>query len=268
MLELQRNLYVLRRWWWLLAAGLLIGAAAAYGLTKVLVKQQYQATAIIALAPPPQGPNGLYVTSLAASADSQLVSTLATSRAALRQAHLPSGSSVDANQLSTNTAGTSTLDGQILYVTVKWSDATLAPALANAVAGAFLSQERSRLAARYGAIHRSLVAQEQRLMSLASSSPGSGAARSWLQAQYADSVSKVYQTDADAQIQTTLQQQALQIAQPAVSTTKVGPKATVNAALGAALGFLIALIVAFVATSDYSESKAPAVAPVMSRVAE
>lgn len=268
MLELQRNLHVLRRWWWLLLAGLLVGAVVAYGLTKVLVTQQYQATAIIALAPPPQGPNGLYVTTLAASADSQLVSTLSTAREALSQARVPSISTVDAAKLSTNTSGTSTLDGELLYISVKWTDSTLAPALANAVAGAFVSQERLRLTSRYKAIHQALVAQEGRLTSLASSSPGTGAARSWLQAQYADAVSKVYQTDADAQIQTTLQQQALQIAQPATSSTKVGPKATVSAALGAALGLLLALILAFVATSDYGESDAPQIPSVVSRVAD
>src|SRR5579859_5766240 len=85
MLEFQRNLHVLRHWWWLLLAGLVVGGIAAYVGTKVLAAQQYEASTIIALAPPPQGPNGLYLTTLAASADSQLVSTLSTAQAAVRQ---------------------------------------------------------------------------------------------------------------------------------------------------------------------------------------
>ena len=255
MLELQRNLYVLRRWWWLLLAALVVGGAVAYGLTKVLAQQQYEGTAVLSLAPAPQGPNGLYVTMLAASADAQLVPTLSTARAALGSLPTPLDRQVDPDKLSKSIDSSSSLDGQLLFIGVKWPDSALAPRLANAVAAGFVRQERRRLETRYAIIHRGLMAQEQHLANLISTTSASGPARSWLQAQYADTASKIYQQDADARIQASIQESSLQLTEPASSVVKVGPKASLNGALGGALAFLIALVFAFVATGSYGQTQ-------------
>jgi capsular polysaccharide biosynthesis protein len=253
MLELRRTVYVLERWWWLIAAAAIVGAVVAYGLTKTLVQQQYESTAVVSLAPPPSSPLGTYTTMLAASADAQLVPTLVTAQAALHIL-LPSvAKQVDASTLSGRTTASASPDNQLLYVSDRWTVPGFAPLLANAVAGAFIAQERSRLETRYALIHAGLIAQERHLAALMQAPAGSGQARSWLQAQYADTTSKIYQTDADSRIQASIQEASLQLAQPATTAAKVGPKATINAAFGAALALILALVFAFVATGSYGQ---------------
>jgi uncharacterized protein involved in exopolysaccharide biosynthesis len=254
MLEIRRTLYVLQRWWWLIAAAALVGAVVAYGLTKVLVQQQYESTAVVSLAPPPSSPLGTYTTMLAASADAQLVPTLDTAQAALHTLPRSVALQVQAATLSSRTIASASLDNQLLYVSARWTVPVLAPVLANALARAFIDQERHRLESRYALIHAGLLAQERHLAGLVQTPAGSGQARSWLQAQYADTASKIYQTDADSRIQASIQEASLQLAQPATTAAKVGPKATVNAALGAALALILALVFAFVATRSYGQT--------------
>lgn len=261
MLEMQRNLQVVRRWWWLLLLAAVIGGLAAYGLTKVLVPQQYEGTAIIALAPPPQTATGLYVTSLAASADAQLVPTQATATVAARG--VPG---VTPKELATHIQSTASLEGQLLYVYVRWHAPLLADALANDVARVFIQQERTRLAQRYTVIHRSLAAQEAHFTSLASKASGSGQAADWLRAQYADTAAKIYQEDADAQTQAATQAQSLQVVQPATTVIPVGPRAPLNALLGAVLAFLAALVFAYMSTDAYSDIDQTRPRPVLSSV--
>lgn len=253
MLEIRRNIYVLRRWWWLVLVAAVVCAAVALAATKLLVKERYQATALVSLAPAPQGPNGLSITSLSAAADAQLVSTLATAQSARN--HLPASiaSSVSADKLAHAVTGQPSLDGQLLYVTVTWTDQTRTPILANAVAEAYITQERSRLKEHYGIIHGVYVREEQSLSALARRLPTSGPAASWARAQNADAASRLYSSDAEARIQASLQTASLQMAQPASSLeiVKIGPKGSVNALLGGALGALLALIFAFVQTSSY-----------------
>lgn len=248
MLEMQRNVEVLRRWWWLLVLGAVIGGLVAFGLTKVLAQQQYEGTAIIALAPPPQGPNGLFVTSLAASADAQLVPTQATAAVA---AHGVPG--ITPAKLVSHIQSTASLEGQLLFVNVRWPAPLLADALANDVARVFIQQERTRLAQRYSVIHRGFTAQEAHLTNLASKTSGSGSAASWLRAQYADAAAKIYQEDAEAQTQAATQAESLQLVQPATTVIAVGPRAPINALLGAVLGFLAALVFAYISTDGYDE---------------
>lgn len=269
MLELQRNLFVLRRWWWLLVAAAVIGAVVAYEVTKMLVQQEYQGSATVAMAPPPQGPNGLYVTMLTASADAQLVSTLATAQAAQRSLPVTIRSSIDASTLSSRIDGTASVDNELLFVKARWTDPALAVQLTNAVAKAFIAQETRRLERRYQVIHAGLATQERHLAALIASPGATGAARSWLQAQYADTASKIYQQDADARIQASTQEASLQLAQPASGAVKVGPKATVNAALGGALAFLLALLFAFAATRAYPQTEASeSLPPVLKKVGD
>jgi capsular polysaccharide biosynthesis protein len=256
MLELRRTVYVLERWWWLIAAAVVVGAVVAYGLTKSLVQQQYESTAVVSLAPPPSSPLGTYTTMLAASADAQLVPTLGTAQAARRALPSSVAQQVDASTLSGRTTASASLDNQLLYVSARWTIPGIAPVLANAVARAFIGQERSRLETRYGIIHAGLLSQEHHLSALIQAPAGSGQARSWLQAQYADTAAKIYQTDADSRIQASIQEASLQLAQPATSAAKVGPKATINAALGAALALILALVFAFVATGSYGRDLA------------
>jgi capsular polysaccharide biosynthesis protein len=256
MLEIRRTVYVLQRWWWLIVAAAVLGAVVAYGLTKALIQQQYQSTAVVSLAPPPTSPLGTYTTMLSASADAQLVPTLGTAQAALRALPPSIARQVDASTLSNRTTAAASLDNQLLDVSVRWTVPGLAPILANSVSKAFIGQERRRLESRYGLIHAGLIAQERHLSALMQTPAGSGPARSWLQAQYADSASKLYQTDADSRIQASIQEASLQLAQPATAVAKVGPKATVNAALGAALAFILALVFAFVATGSYGQDLA------------
>jgi len=251
MLELRRTIYVLQRWWWLIAAAAVVGAVVAYGLTKVLVQQQYESTAVVSLAPPPSSPLGTYTTMLAASADAQLVPTLGTAQAARRALPPSVTPQVDASTLSSRTAAAASTDNQLLYISARWTVAGYAPLLANAVARAFMGQERSRLETRFAIIHAGLLSQEHHLQALMQAPAGSGQARSWLQAQYAETASRLYQTDADSRIQASIQEASLQLAQPATTAVKVGPKATSNAALGAALALIVALVFAFVATGSY-----------------
>lgn len=269
MLEVQRILFILRRWWWLLLAALLVGGLVAYGLTKVLVQQQYESTATVAMAPPPQGPNGLYITLLSASADAQLVATRSTANAAVSLLPASVARSVGPSKLATDITGAASLDGQLLFVTVRWHAPALAMSLANATAGAFIRQERRRLEAHYRIIHAGLAAQERHLASLGASVQSSGQPAQWLQAQYADAASKIYQQDADARIQAATQQASLQLAQPATTVQKVGPKPTVNGLLGAVLAGLIALVFAFAATSSYGEAGADEdLHPVLTKVGD
>jgi capsular polysaccharide biosynthesis protein len=271
VLELQRNLYVLRRWWWLLLAALIVGAVVAYGLTKILVKQEYQATTLVAMAPiASQGANPVYVTMLAASADAQLVPTLSTATGA--KALLPPSlrTSIDPNTLSGDTTSISDLtDGQILYVQVKWPDQALVSKLSNAMAASFIAQERRRIESRYAIIHQGVLSKQKYLTNLAKSTQGSGQATSWLQAQYAESAARVQQQDADARIQATSQEASLQVAQQATTSTKVGPKPLVNSVLGAGLAFLLALLFAFATTSSYGEAEGPErLHPVLTKVGD
>lgn len=263
MLEMQRNAEVLRRWWWLLVLGAIIGGLVAYGLTKVLAHQQYEGTAIIALAPPPQGTNGLYVTSLAASADAQLVPTQATAAVAARG--VPG---VTPASLVKNIQSTASLEGQLLFVNVRWPTPLLADALTNDVARVFIQQERVRLSQRYAVIHRGFASQEAHFTALASKTSGTGSAASWLRAQYADTAAKIYQEDADAQTQAATQAESLQLVQPATTVIAVGPRAPINALLGAVLGFLAALVFAYVSTDSYGEINEVRRRPTLSSVGE
>jgi capsular polysaccharide biosynthesis protein len=266
--ELNRNLYVLRRWWWLLLAAAIVGGLIAYLATKLLVHQQYQAIAVISMAPPPQPSSGLYLTTLSASADSALVPTLRTAQAAL--ASSPKlATSVTPLQLAHSTTASASPEGQLLTVTVLRPDSASAVSLANAMAGAFIAQERSRLQQRYVLLHRGLVSKEQFLAARVKRGVGGGAPMTWLQAQYADTYSRVFQQDADARVQADLQKTSLQMAQPADPSTvgAIGPRSSFNGVLGAILGLLLALVVAYVATGSYGEYEdASARQPVLTRV--
>lgn len=201
---------------------------------------------------------------LAASADAALVPTLATTEAA--KSIVPG---VRASQLSGRIDSSASVEGELLYITVRWDQPTLAPALANAIARTFIQQERQRLKTRYAILHGKYADTEQRLQGLARTVVGSGPARDWLQSQYAASVATLFQKDADAQAQAALQETSLQIAQPATSASRAGSRATVNAGLGAVLALLLALVFAFVATSSYGQAAELEVArPVLSKVGE
>jgi capsular polysaccharide biosynthesis protein len=265
MLELQRNLYVLRRWWWLLLLAAVIGGVLAYGLTKVLAHQKYEGTAIIALAPPPQGASGQLVTSLAATADAQLIPTQAVASVAARG--IPG---VSASTLSNDIESTASIEGQLLFVNVIWPDKRVATTLTNAVAHAFIRQERGRLNARYAIIHANLLAQQRHLATLSSNVHGSSQSAEWLRAQYADTASKIYQEDADARIQVQTQVASLQVVQPSIENKvkAVGPRASINGALGAALGLLFALIAAYLSTSSYGEAQEQGLRQVFTSVGE
>jgi len=271
MLELQRNMHVLRRWWWLIVIAAVVGAAVAYGATKLLTKTRYEATAIIALAPPPATPNGLAVTSLGASADAELLPTLSTALEASKELQASEAATIRPTTLSSAISGQASVDGQLLFASVTWPDAALAPTLANAVAAAYMKLERARLAQRYAVIHRDLQAEEARLAALIRESSGRGQAASWLQSQYAATTVKLYDEDASARTQLAIQGQSMQIAQPASADAlqKVGARGSINAALGAILGILLALVFAFVRTSDYGrETDAQSVHPVLTKVGD
>jgi hypothetical protein len=271
VLEMERILHVVRRWWRVLVGACLIGGVVAYVGTKVLVKQQFEATAIISMSPAPQGPNGLYVTTLAASADAQLVQTLATAETARRALPRNEARGILSGDLSRSTVAASSIEGELLFITVRWPDVVLLPRLANAMANAFIRLERARLEQRYAIIHAGLGSKESYLLGLMRSTSGGGQALSWLQAQYADSLSKLHQQDADARIQASLQEVSLQIDQPASADgiQKVGPRATVNAVLGAVLALLIALVIVFALTTSYSsEDLGDSLRPVLTAAVE
>jgi capsular polysaccharide biosynthesis protein len=264
VLELQRNLFVLRRWWWLLVLGALVGGVVAYGLTKVLVKTQYDAVAIVSTGAAPQGQHGTYFASIGGAPDGtlllnqgviarvqRLVPSISGSQlvrdltgAASQQACVSLDTSISGNQC------------QLLSLHVQWTDPKLAIRLANAVAVAFMEQERVRLKQGYALYHEGIDAQERTLTKLIRTTPGTGAAQTWLQAQYANTISNLYGKDSEARVQASVAETSLQMAEPATTptTTKVsGPKATVNGALGALLGLLIAWVIAFIATSSYGD---------------
>jgi capsular polysaccharide biosynthesis protein len=250
VLELQRNLYVVRRWWWLLVGAAVVGGLVAYAVTKLLVQQEYKATSLVSLAPPPQAPNGLYVTMLQASADAQLVPTLRTARRAVA-----GQSGISAQKLADHTTALASPENEVLSVSVSWTSPDLAMRLADAVSNAFITQERQRLRSRLAIIHRGLSQQEGQLTSMLRRSTGNTTAADWLRSQYADATSHVYQQDADARIQAAMQEASLQLAQPASSVVKVGPKPAINAGLGALLALVVALLFAYLSTTDYGEAE-------------
>jgi hypothetical protein len=230
----------------------------------LVIKQAYQATTIIAMAPPPQTQNSVYVQMLQASADAQLVPTLATAQVAARG--LPG---IDPRTLAADTASTASIEGELLFVNVRWSNEPVAETLSNAVAHAFIAQERNRLSQRYAIIHQGIAAKEAYLTGLLRAASGNGDAATWLRSTYANALSNLYGQDADARIQAVSQERGLQVVQPAATATAVGPKASLNAALGALLGLLIALIFAYMATGEFGESEGVAtVRPVLSKVGD
>lgn len=268
MLELQRNLEIVRRWWWLLITFTVVGGLLAFGLTHVLVRQEYQATALVSLAPAPSGPYGLSVTNLVASADAQLIPTLDTARAALLRLPPAMRTGIDPTKLAEDINATASPDNQILTIEVKWTNKPLVPILANAIAHVFISQERTRLQHRYTLVHSELLAEEVHLSTLTSSAVGTGPASDWLRSQYADAAAKIFQQDADARVQASIQKDGLSLAQPASRVKAVGPRAPLNGVLGAALGLVVALIVAFIATEKYETEESDRMRPVLAHVGE
>lgn len=263
MLEVRRNAAVLRRWWWLLILAAIVGGIAAYGLTKLLVKQEYQGTAIISMAPPPQSQSGLLITMLSAAADAQLVPTQATATVAARG--LPG---VPPTKLVDDIQSTASPEGQLLYVRVQWTSVPVAQQLTTAVAQTFIQQERARLRRRYAIIHQGFVAEEQHQASLIRSLQGNNDATNWLRSQYADSAARIYQEDADASVEAATQEASLQLVQPATKVIAVGPRAPLNGALGAVVALLVALVFAFASTAYYGETDEERLRPVLAKVSD
>jgi capsular polysaccharide biosynthesis protein len=276
VLELQRNLFVLRRWWWLLLLGALVGGGVAYGLTKVLVKTTYEAVAIVSTGAAPEGQQGTYIAASGAPSSGDLLINAGVVRGVQRL--VPGISTADLQNDLTGTAsqqGCVSLDTstngnqcQLLLLHVQWPDPALAIRLANAVAAVFMQQERVRLEQGYALYHRGIAAQERALTQLIRATPGKGAAGSWLQAQYANTLSGLYDKDANARVQSSVAIASLEVAKPATKAVKAsGPKASVNGALGALLGLLVAWIVAFLVTRSYGdEEEAAGPRPVLSQV--
>lgn len=278
VLELQRNLYVLRRWWWLLVAGALIGGLVAYGLTKLLAQNQYEAVAIVSSGSAPQGEHGTYFASFGTGGDGALLANQGVLTGLQRLvpgvdraqlvSHL-SGSASEQDCVSLNNA-LGANQCRLLALRIQWPDPAPVIRLANAVATIFMHQERTRLEQSYALSHHGIAVQERALTRLIQTTPGKGAAQNWLQAQYAKTLSDLYSEDANSRIQTSVAETSLQVAQPATTATKVaGPKATVNGGLGALIGLLIAWVIAFIATSSYGdEVKIGGPRPVLSRVGD
>ncbi len=260
---MRRNAAVVRRWWWLLILAALVGGIAAFGLTKLLVQQKYEATAIISMAPPPQSPSGLLVTMFNAGADAQLIPTQATATVAARG--VPG---VQSSKLVDSIVSTASPEGELLYVRVRWTSVAVARELTNAVARVFIQQERARLSQRYAIIRQGFATQERHQNSLMRALSGGGNATNWLRAQYADTASRLQQEDADAQVEVATQQASLQLVQPAAKVLAVGPKASLNGALGAVLALLVALIFAYMSTESYGEMDAERPRPVLTKVGD
>jgi capsular polysaccharide biosynthesis protein len=263
VLELQRNLFVLRRWWWLLVLGAVIGGITAYGATKALAQNQYEAVAVVSTGAAPRGEQGTYFASSAPAAGGQLLTNQGVITGVQRlvpgisATTLANTMNVTASQEDCVSLGTSPGANQceLLSLHAQWSDPATAINLANAVATVFMQQERVRLEQGYALYHRAIAAQEGALMKLVRATPGKGAAQNWLQAQYANTISDLYGKDSQERIRVSVAETSLQMAEPAITSTKVsGPKVAVNGALGAILGLLIAWVIAFIATSSYGET--------------
>jgi uncharacterized protein involved in exopolysaccharide biosynthesis len=276
VLELQRNLFVLRRWWWLLVLGALVGGGVAYGLTKALTKTTYNAVAIVSTGAAPQGQQGTYFAASGTSSGGDLLINAGVVRGVHRlvpdvstaalQNDL-SGIASEQDCVSLNTS-TNSNQCQLLRLYVQWPDPALTIRLANAVAAVFIQQERARLEQGYALYHQTLTAQEHALTRLIRTAPGKDAAGNWLQAQYADTLSGLYSKDANARVQSSVAIASLEVAKPATTAAKApGPRATVNGALGALLGLLVAWAIAFLATGSYGHAEeATGPRPVLSRV--
>lgn len=259
LIELQRAGRLVRGWWPALLAGCVGAALLAYLVTRLLFPQQYQATSIVAMAPTAQSPNGIYLPLLSAAADSQLVSTARTASAAIAALPQPIQAHVGVQKLTTSITGVSSVDGQLLFVSVRWTDPALAARLADATARAFISQELQRLILRHKIIHQGLQREQTGITARIRATSGGGTPQTWLQSQYADTLSKLYQQDTDTGIELSLQRDSLQLMQSALGQkpAKVGPKALVNAVLGGALGLLIVLVYALVVDRDLNRQEEP-----------
>jgi capsular polysaccharide biosynthesis protein len=262
VLELQRNLFVLRRWWWLLVLGAIIGGIAAYGATKALAQNQYEAVAAVSAGAAPQGEQGTYFASSGPAPGGQLLTNQGVITGVQRlvpgisATTLAGTMKVTASQEDCVSLDTSPGVNQceLLSLHAQWPDPATAIELANAVATVFMQQERVRLKQGYALYHHAISAQEGALMKLVRATPGRGAAQNWLQAQYANTISGLSSNDADARVHASVAETSLQMAQRATSAVKVaGPKATVNGVLGALLGLLIAWLTAFLVTSSYGD---------------
>lgn len=240
-----------------------IGGATAFGLTRLLNRAQYEATAIVSMGPSPSGvssASGPGFPMLAASAEAQLIPTLSTSQVVRRA--VPG---ISSQSLADNVSSTASVDGELLFITARRPDPASATRLANAIATVFIDQEKGRLENRYLILHSDVVAQERQLSNHIIASGVRGPARSWLQAQYADTLSRLYQRDVDARTEATIQERSLQVAQSARNVTIIRKSALANAGIGAALALLLALIFAYVMTGSYGEAaQSEAARPVVS----
>jgi len=259
MIEVARIVFVLKRWWLLLVGAALLGGLIAYGLTHLLAKPSYTATATVGVTTAKSGAGPYFATVGAPTAqDFQLVTTPSVVAAAHRlvpqvdPAQLTSQIKSSGSETTCLVTGAATC--QLISITVEWKDSLLAPTLANALATVFVQQERQRLEERYAIVHQGYVTEENHLLRGIKPAPGAGSAQAWLNAQYADTAARLFQEDTDLRTQATLDERSLQVVKPATKTTVVGPRASVNAVIGAVLAALVALVIAFGMTTAYGQT--------------
>jgi capsular polysaccharide biosynthesis protein len=256
----------------------MVGGIAAYGATKALAQNQYEAVAVVSTGAAPQGEQGTYFASSAPAPGGQLLANQGVitgvqrlvpgiSATTLANTMNVTASQEDCVSLDTAPGGNQC---RLLSLHAQWPDPATAINLANAVATVFMQQERVRLKQGYALYHQAITAQERTLMKLVRATPGTGAAQNWLQAQYANTISDLYSRDTNARVQASVAETSLQMARRATSAVKVaGPKSTVNGALGALLGLLIAWAIAFLVTASYGdEDVASRPHPVLSKIGD
>src|SRR5206468_1197408 len=149
VLELQRNVFVIRRWWWLLVLGAIVGGLVAFGLTKVLVKTKYEAQAVVSSGPAPQGQHGAYFAVNGSGTDGQLLPNNGVLNAVQRAVpgldrtallNNIDGSASQQDCVSLNSP-VDTSGCQLLTIRVQWTDPATAIKLANTVVTVFIQQE-------------------------------------------------------------------------------------------------------------------------------
>ena len=267
MLELQRNLFVLRRWWWLLLAGALIGGSAAYGAAKVLGQNSYDAAAVVSIGGAAQGEQGDYIADTSAAPGGQLItnSGVLAGLSRLVPGISPAALANDVHVTASETACVSLTPSvrpnqcRLLFLHAQWSDPATAIRLANAAATIYVQQEAVRLKQEYALYHRAVLAQERALERQVASRNGSGPAYTWAQAQVSTTIANLAGRDANMRVQSAVAETSLQIAAHSTMAVKVsGPKLSVDGVLGALVGLFLAWVIAFLATPSYGDNESVA----------
>ncbi len=154
-MDLHLALHILRRWWWLLLATTVAGAVISYGVSTRLSPTYEATTTLLVTQLPSTGTvqlNDLQTAERLANTFSRLI----TLRPVLEDAIQTGGLPFTAEELTDRINVTNPTATQLLEVSARSSQPSLAATMANAVARAFIDSEGARQAAQVSVVEEAL----------------------------------------------------------------------------------------------------------------